>query len=52
MKAIIHQYEEVPLILEDVESIEQDGNDLTIVNYEGTITFNIEDVMRVELTNN
>lgn len=50
MKAIIYQYDEAPITLEDIESpIVIEGDDITIVNYEGRTTVNIDEVQEVRL---
>ena len=49
MRIIVYQYTEAPLVLEDVTNISIDGEDVTIQNYEGTITVNIGDAKKIEL---
>jgi len=49
MKAVIYQYDEAPITLEDVESFEIEGDDITIKNFEGRTDVNIEDVQEVRL---
>lgn len=50
MKAIIYQYDDAPITLEDIESpIVIEGDDITIQNYEGRTTVNIDDVQEVRL---
>lgn len=50
MDAIIYQYDEPPLTLRDVETpIDIEGDDITLVNYEGRISVNIDDVQEIRL---
>ena len=49
MRVTIYQLTEAPLILEEVTNIFVDGEDVTIVNYEGRSTVNIGDCKKIEL---
>ena len=51
MKATIYLYEEAPHILEDVEEFYTESEDVIILDaVEGRLAFNIDDVMRLEIT--
>lgn len=50
MKAIVYQLTEAPYIIEEVIQLVPNEDDLTIVGrQDGTLDFNMEDVLKVEL---
>jgi len=50
MKAIIYQYDDAPITLEDIESpIVIEGDDISIRNYEGLQVVNIDEVQEVRI---
>lgn len=50
MTAIIYQHDEPPIVLEDIQSpILIEGDDITIRNFEGRTTVNINDLLDIRL---
>lgn len=49
MRAIIYQFDDAPITMEDVEDVTVDGEDVAIRNFEGLQQFNINDVQEVRL---
>jgi hypothetical protein len=49
LKVVVFQYEEAPVVLTDVTRLTLENEDVEIVSAEGTLPFNVNDIMEMKL---